>query len=102
IRENLRPGGIYLFDIFDLDYLRAGDNITKLTIDWAKRGFRQIQYSTIDAKGVLRSFTTCLDRSGTERRVETLQVYSAAELVTMLRRSGFRRVKHLELTESRI
>lgn len=102
IRKNLRPGGIYLFDIFDLDFLRAGDNIAKLTIDWAKPGFRQIQYSTIDASGVLRSFTTCIDRTGTKRRVETLQVYSATELSAMLRRSGFRKVRRLGLTESRI
>jgi SAM-dependent methyltransferase len=101
IRSNLRPGGAYVFDIFNLDYLLAGDHITKLTIDWAKRGKRQIQYSTIDAQGVLRSFTTFLDRSGIERRVETLQVYSARELTEMLRRSGFHRVRFREMDGSR-
>jgi SAM-dependent methyltransferase len=97
IRGNLRPGGVYVFDIFNLDYLLAGDTITQLTIDWAKRGHRQVQYSTIDSRGVLRSFTTCLDRSGVQTRVETLQVYSAPQLTDMLRRSGFRRVLHLRL-----
>jgi SAM-dependent methyltransferase len=101
IRGNLRPGGVYLFDIFNLDFLLAGDNITRLTIDWAKRGFRQVQYSTIDSQGVLRSFTTCFDRSEIKRRVETLQVYSAKQLAGMLRRSGFSRVRHTGMDGSR-
>ncbi|MDX1924066.1 MAG: class I SAM-dependent methyltransferase, partial [Rickettsiaceae bacterium] len=33
INRNLNPGGLYIFDIFNLDYLKAGNNITKLTVD---------------------------------------------------------------------
>lgn len=34
IYKNLKLGGIYIFDIFNLDYLLHDNNITKLTIDW--------------------------------------------------------------------
>jgi 2-polyprenyl-3-methyl-5-hydroxy-6-metoxy-1,4-benzoquinol methylase len=34
INRNLNPGGLYIFDIFNLDYLKASNNITKLTTDW--------------------------------------------------------------------
>lgn len=54
INKNLKPGGIYIFDIFNLDYLLYKDNITKLTIDWFKKKgsnvIREIQYSTIAAR----------------------------------------------------
>ena len=32
INRNLNLGGLYIFDIFNLDYLKSGNNITKLTI----------------------------------------------------------------------
>lgn len=37
IHHNLNDNGVYLFDIFNLDYLLHEDNITKLTIDWLKK-----------------------------------------------------------------
>ncbi|MCF6776888.1 class I SAM-dependent methyltransferase [Thiotrichales bacterium 19X7-9] len=37
IYTNLNPDGLYIFDIFNLDYLLHEDNITKLTIDWQKK-----------------------------------------------------------------
>lgn len=34
INKNLTPGGLYIFDIFNLGYLTDKDNITKLTISY--------------------------------------------------------------------
>lgn len=34
INRNLNSGGLYIFNIFNLDYLKAGNNIIKLTGDW--------------------------------------------------------------------
>ena len=93
IRANLAPGGLYIFDIYNLEWLRAGDHITNLTIDWSSRAVRQIQYSTLDVRGVLRSFTTVLT-SRVFKNVTTLQLYTAADLTWMLRRSGFGKVRH--------
>ena len=57
INSNLKDGGLYIFDIFNLTYLLAEDNITSLTIDWQKKEgdtkTRLIQYSTIDQDGIL-------------------------------------------------
>jgi SAM-dependent methyltransferase len=100
IRANLATGGVYVFDIYNLDFLRRGDNLSKLTVDWIRKGFRHVQYSTLDAHGVLASFTTILSRTVT-RNVTTLQVYTTDELKVMLRRSGFRRVRHRGVDGSR-
>jgi cyclopropane fatty-acyl-phospholipid synthase-like methyltransferase len=100
VRANLATGGVYVFDIYNLDFLRRGDNLSRLTVDWIRKGFRHVQYSTLDAHGVLASFTTILSRTVT-RNVTTLQVYTTDELKVMLRRSGFRRVRHLGVDGSR-
>jgi len=97
IRGNLAPGGQYVFDIYNLEWLRAGDHITKLTIDWTgktgRRSIRHVQYSTLDSKGILRSSTTVLAGSRASKNAVTLQVYSAGELKDMLLRNGFKRVR---------
>ena len=60
IYANLKYGGLYVFDIFNLNYLLEDNNITKLTIDWLKKSdkctTREIQYSTIDPHGILTSY----------------------------------------------
>lgn len=102
IAENLYDGGLYVFDIFNLDYLLHKDNITKFTIDWYKHKdhtkTRLIQYSTIDAKGVMASFTTQYEqnadgKSKVTKSKQTLQVYTADKLREMLEGSGFVIVK---------
>ena len=59
VKSNLKSGGLYIFDIFNLNYLLEGNNITKLTIDWQEivgdTKVREIQYSTINQEGVLAS-----------------------------------------------
>lgn len=88
--SNLKGGGLYVFDIFNLDFLLFEDQITQLTIDWYKGDrVREIQYSTIDEEGVLASFTTSIVGSDRVESSQTLQVYRAADLREMLKRNGF-------------
>lgn len=99
IYHNLNPNGIYIFDIFNLQYLLHKDNITKLTIDWLKstenKSHREIQYSTIDATGVLASFDTYIESSvgkpaKISHAVQTLQTYSRKQLHDILSLQGFK------------
>jgi ubiquinone/menaquinone biosynthesis C-methylase UbiE len=99
IHKNLKNGGIYVFDIFNLDYLQEGDNISKLTIDQTavigKTKSRDIQYSTIDEKGVLASYTTSYIQEGDKAPrkhmcSQTMQVYKVSQLEDMLQRNGFK------------
>lgn len=99
IRSNLNVGGLYIFDIFNFDYLRNGSNISKLTIDWVRQKnnetIREIQYSDIDIDGILTSYTLLYKTNPrghhtVSRSVQTLQVYAAEELVDILSRAGFR------------
>lgn len=100
IKRNLNPGGLYIFDIFNLDYLKHENNIAKLTLDWmATAGdnkVREIQFSTISDDGILASYSTYVhqDSHSSPTKISkgygnTLQVYSADELKTLLKESGF-------------
>lgn len=100
INRNLDLGGLYIFDIFNLDYLKAGDNIVKLTIDWLTstngQKFREIQFSTISDDGILSSYSTYVHQNANESPTKvskgytnTLQVYSSTELRHMLQKNGF-------------
>lgn len=98
VSENLKEGGIYIFDIFNLDYLLESNNITKLTIDWQKvtdnTKIRDIQYSTINKEGVLASYTIHSEQHGTEKpkmsqSEQTLQVYTAQQLKDLLADNNF-------------
>lgn len=98
INKNLTPNGIYIFDIFNLSYLLDGNNITRLTIDWQKTvddtKVREIQYSTISEDGILASYDTYLEKKGSVAKIshssQTLQVYTADQLRTMLQVNGFK------------
>lgn len=99
VHANLSEGGIYVFDIFNLDYLLDADNITKLTIDWLKRYddrcVREIQYSTINSEGVLASYDiyheqTLNGKVRVKKAFQTLQVYRSIELQALLKKCGFR------------
>lgn len=98
IRKNLNDGGLYIFDIFNLNYLFHSDNITALTIDWFKESegkkIREIQYSTIDEKGILASYTTSIKQTGSDEPEifesrQTLQIYSASQIKELLQRCDF-------------
>lgn len=98
VHKNLKAGGVYVFDIFNLNYLMDGHNISKLTLDQsAVNGTiksRDIQYSTINEDGVLASYTTTFIQEGNSRPrrlmcSQTMQVYSVNQLEEMLQRNGF-------------
>lgn len=100
INRNLNPGGLYIFDIFNLDYLKASNNITKLTGDWMAatdgQKFREIQFSTISDDGILASYSTYVYQDGNESPTKiskgyenTLQVYGSDELQGLLKENGF-------------
>ena len=100
INRNLNPGGLYIFDIFNLDYLKAGNNITKLTRDCMSatdsQKFTEIQFSTISDDGILASYSTYVYQDGHSSPTKvskgyknTLQVYSSAELQDLLKENGF-------------
>ena len=110
IHRNLKKDGLYIFDIFNLDYLKADGRITQLTIDWVQTvgdtHFRKIQYSTIDLNGILASYTTSLKqrssgKSKTSQETQTLQVYTAKQLQNMLARNGFRVVSQCAIDGSK-
>ena len=93
IHKNLDEGGIYVFDIFNLNYFMSDDNITKLSIEWLRAvgntKLREIQHSVLDNKGVLFSYTTNYVQKDSgklkmSQSVGTLQLYSAEELRDML------------------
>jgi len=99
INLNLKVGGIYIFDIFNLGYLLEKDNITKLTIDWQKREgnalVREIQYSTISEDGVLASYDIYHRQEGNKKpkrseAFQTLQAYTARQLKDLLHKNGFK------------
>ncbi len=100
ISGNLKPGGVYVFDIFNLNYMQDGRNISNLTIDFISqdknRVVRKIQYSTVDHKGVLASYTTSIVQPVKSARPieskgsQTLQIYSVDELNAMLQKCGFK------------
>lgn len=102
INRNLKPNGLYIFDIFNLNFLLYADNISHLTIDWqrevGKTKIRDIQYSTIDEKGVLTSYTFSYmqKKSGQQKsskNVQTLQVYTVKQLKELLQKNGFKLLK---------
>ena len=104
IQANLKPGGLYIFDIFNLDYLLHEDNITKLTIDVQKKSgeitAREIQYSTISKDGVLASYDIYHEQKGNHSpevntAFQTLQVYSARQLQSLLEKPGFEVIKQI-------
>lgn len=99
INHNLQTKGLYIFDIFNLDYFLHDDNIVKLTIDWQtinqNTKARLIQYSTIDEDGILASYTILHEQQNSQkakikRSMQTLQIYRLDELKNLLEQNGFK------------
>ncbi|UNM06271.1 MAG: hypothetical protein H6925_00500 [Holosporaceae bacterium] len=106
IYQNLNSGGIYVFDIFNLECLLCHDNIKQLTIDWEVKEkdkiHRQIQYSVVTSSGILSSYTTHhhTHKNGQvfiNREAQTLQVYSLKMLERMLQKNGFSVLQTLDI-----
>jgi ubiquinone/menaquinone biosynthesis C-methylase UbiE len=98
IRRNLNPGGIYVFDIFNLqaltkDIVKDFKMDIQTVVDGVK--FRNQQYSEIDRKkGLLIShdkYTIIKGDSEPEYKTNTfsLQIYTAKELSALLEKNGF-------------
>lgn len=100
LKSNLVKDGIYIFDIFNANYLKYGSNIANLTIDNIEKRFdssviRNIQYDDIDDEDVLKSYSVlydCDDAGKCEiyEKFQTLQVYAPEELARTLEYSGFK------------
>jgi len=110
IHANLKPNGMYIFDIFNLNYLLKDDNITKLTIDWQKKSgdstAREIQYSTISPDGILSSYDIYHERIGSSKpkitnAFQTLQVYSRKQLRELLEACGFKILRQCDIDGKR-
>lgn len=109
IYRNLKPGGLYVFDIFNLNYLLNNDNITKLTIDWQSKDgnttAREIQYSTINEEGILASYDIYHRQTGKKKAqishaFQTLQVYNAKQLRELLKTNHFQVMSITDITGS--
>jgi SAM-dependent methyltransferase len=107
IKDNLLPGGIFVFDIMNTDYLRAGHTIDHEFIDTAKtvdstKYVRFNQYSADLDRGLMRSRqrTYIQERNGPPELMEQeweLKIYSTSELDEMLVRCGYERVDLLSI-----
>lgn len=99
ISKNLNHGGIYIFDILNLNYVTNGDNIVKMSLERIQSAgnvrVREIQHSIVNDRGILISYTTYYTQKGfgklkTSKNIITLQLYTAKELREMLARNGFK------------
>jgi ubiquinone/menaquinone biosynthesis C-methylase UbiE len=106
IYSNLNDAGLYIFDIFNLNYLLKDNNITKLTIDWLKRcgdtTVREIQYSTINSDGILASYDIyhkqkLKNNPSISHSFQTLQIYTAKQLKIILEKNGFELLKQYNI-----
>jgi hypothetical protein len=110
IANNLNPGGLYIFDNFNLNYLLHKNNITKLTMDQLEKcpnvTVRKVQYSTIDEDGTLASYTTLYAQHGKSRPIiksdsQTLQTYTIKQLRTVLEKNHFKILRHCNIDGSK-
>ncbi len=106
IRHQLHDRGLYIFDIFNLAYLLQDDHITRLTIDWqtlsGSRTTRDIQYSTVNAEGILASYDLCFECIGdleptTSTYAQTLQIYTAQQIKALLYQHGFKVLQQCQI-----
>jgi len=99
IYNNLKTGGLYVFDIFNLQAM-TDKAVSELAMDIEKTvndaKIHNIQYSKIDRKsGHLTSYDQFIIQKGSEKPKTlkgefTLQLYKAKELREMLKRNGFK------------
>ncbi len=103
VRANLKPGGTYVFDIFNLDFMRGGGFRNHEYIDLAKeqdgmilvrfndnrldreRGVMHIRHRTYVQRGCAKPEVL--------RESWDMQIYTADQLREMLKANGFPRVR---------
>ena len=100
IHKNLNDGGMYIFDILNLNYVLDKDNIMKMSMErMATAGHmkvRELQHSIIDSSGILTSYTIFYTQKAKKtptvasKHTITLQLYTADELRKLLDKNGFK------------
>ena len=98
IRRNLKTGGVYVFDIFNLSAM-TDKVVADFAMYWSRKSgntqCHDIQCSTIDRQqGLLTSYDNYVFQKGagkprTLRSKFSLQLYTAKELRDMLAKNGF-------------
>lgn len=98
IRRNLKAGGLYVFDIFNLSAM-TNKVVADFTMYWSRNSgntrCHDVQCSTIDRQqGLLTSYDNYVFQKGagkpqTLKSKFSLQLYTAEELRSMLARNGF-------------
>ncbi|HEV2613856.1 MAG TPA: class I SAM-dependent methyltransferase [Gammaproteobacteria bacterium] len=98
IHKNLKPGGIYVFDIFNVDAFN-GKDLSDLDLSFSKRvgntTLRSEQYSKLDKKKnhlVSYDHFSVQESAGKIKNYKSkfaLQIYTGKELRDMLVRNGF-------------
>lgn len=102
IKHNLKPGGLYIFDIFNLDAMDE-KAVEGLVMDVNKQfgdiEFKQFQFSKLEpTSGLLTSFDKyTITRPGKDAEIYenhfTLQIYNTRQLQEMLLAAGFEVLK---------
>lgn len=99
INQNLNPGGIYIFDIFNLNAMNSAV-LESFTMNLKKtvgnETLHQVQHSSLDyQKGILTSSDFYTLEKGKQKPQKfkgkfSLQIYSPKELKEMLQAQGFK------------
>ncbi|OGT41716.1 MAG: hypothetical protein A3F42_06865 [Gammaproteobacteria bacterium RIFCSPHIGHO2_12_FULL_37_34] len=100
IHRNLNDGGIFIFDIINLNYVLDKNNIMKMSMERiassGKMKVRELQHSIIDNSGILTSYSIFYTQKAmrspkvASKNIITLQLYTADELREMLAKNGFK------------
>lgn len=109
VYKNLNPGGIFIFDIFNLEAI-SDEAVKNFAMQVRKQindtQFFQIQCSTINREqGLLTSYDSYMIQKKAEApqifaNKFSLQIYTAAELRAMLEKNGFKVLEQLGLDGS--
>ncbi len=107
IRENLKPKGYYIFDIFNLDFMRNGGFIDHEFIDSCREmnglKFVRFNHHKLDSKKSIMKFNqkTYIQEGHNSpksfRERWDLQIYTSSQLKEILERNGFEVVKFLNI-----
>jgi SAM-dependent methyltransferase len=109
VGKNLHPGGIYVFDIFNLEAM-SRQVVQGLAMDQhykiGQKNVRQIQRSTFNQRrGILTSydryFITENNKTKKFSNKFSLQIYSAKQLKKMLEQNGFKVLDMLDFKDSK-
>jgi len=97
IRENLNNKGIFIFDIFNLDFMRTKFKTKEFidkAIDTGKMRFVRFNKNTLDLdKGIMHiNQKTFIQESDKLQKIKEnwdMQIYSSNELKSILEKNGF-------------